>query len=376
MKKYLLTVTCIPFLVLPGHAEDQQENFLTLGSASYTAWPGAGRDREGSAPVLMFKSPDQKTIDETAEDLNVMSVVFSQNLERALGAESGDGVYYKLGIPMLLQTGGRPVEPSYIEGFGAVFNLKVPFPLVPPATAREDAKTSQMNSEWEQARRALAEGARGGSVQGASDDNSGRFNPKLVEMLKKRVLELLRNASNLRHVQPDEWVAVSFEGPPNGLNRRNGIWDGAWGVRRNFFRSSAYDAFASGTGTTTIQNKFAPTTSNEMDASSSGAAAGQGTSNPSAQSAGQPGDPSTGAITAFGSASGTAGQAKKAQSAAAAPPERMTLMTIRVKKRDVDAFAADKLTEEQFFHAAEVIKYLGPVIGNDGASEDSGLMPR
>jgi hypothetical protein len=373
MKKYLLTITCIPFLVLPGRAEDQQEKFRTWSPAAF-GWNEGGGDGEGAATVLMFKSPEQKIIDETAEDLKVMSVVFSQNLERALGAEGGEAVDYKLGIPMLLRTGGRWVEPSYIEGFGAVFNLRVPFPVVPPAKASEDAKTSQMNSEWEQARRALADGAGSGFVPGAGEEDSGRYNPKLVEVLKKRALELLRNASNLRHVQPDEWVAVTFEGPPNGVDRRNGFRAGGWGGRRGFFRTPAYNGFLSGEGTAGIQNGAAVTTEAENPASPSAATADQGIANTLTQSAGQPGNSSAVATGPPGSATSAAGPAKKAQSAADKQPERATLMTIRVKKREVDAFAADKLTEEQFFHAAEVTKYLGPVIGNDEASENFGLM--
>jgi hypothetical protein len=255
-----------------------------------------------------------------------------------------------------------------------VFNLKVPFPVVPPPTAREDAKSSQMNSEWDQARRTLAEGASGEFSQEASDDNSGRYNPKLVEVLKKRAIELLRNASHLRHVEADEWVVVTFEGPPNGVNRRNGLADGPWGVRRNFFRRPRLDAFAPTTAV--AQDDPAAPTSNQMNATQPGGTGGQGTANPLAQSTGQAANSAGDGTAAAGLDSGTAGSGKKTQSSAAAPPERITVMTIRVKKKDVDAFASDKVTEEQFIHNAEVVKYLGPVAGNDGENGGSDLLTR
>jgi len=40
---------------------------------------------------------------------------------------------------------------------------------------------------------------------------------------------------------------------------------------------------------------------------------------------------------------------------------RVTMMTIRAKKANADAFAAGKISEEQFAKEAEVGAYLGPV---------------
>ena len=57
------------------------------------------------------------------------------------------------------------------------------------------------------------------------------------------------------------------------------------------------------------------------------------------------------------------------QQAAPQSPARATIMTIRVKKRDADAFAANKMSEDQFFHAAEIASYLGPVIVNRAGSD-------
>jgi hypothetical protein len=51
-------------------------------------------------------------------------------------------------------------------------------------------------------------------------------------------------------------------------------------------------------------------------------------------------------------------------------------MAIRIKKRDADAFAANKMSEDQFFHAAEITSYLGPVIVNRAASEYLRLQAR
>ena len=294
------------------------------------AWTADGRDGKSTVAVVTFKTPDQGTLDETATDLNILSFIFSQNLERALGGERGEAGDYKLGIPMLLQTGGRAVEASYVEGFGALFNLKVRFPLVPPAITDKDTQTNQTDSEWDQARRALA-GATQSDLRRANPyEKARRFDPRLVETLKKRVIELLRNASHLRHVQPDEWVAVTFSGPPNVFRPRGGVGSDSGGI--GDVGSGAIDEQP------------------------------QGTSDSSSQSA-KPDEALAGP--------GKLNQPRRISASAPQVPSRMTVLTIRIKKRNADALEANKMSEDDFFHSAEITSYLGPIVANGVASDYS-----
>jgi hypothetical protein len=48
------------------------------------------------------------------------------------------------------------------------------------------------------------------------------------------------------------------------------------------------------------------------------------------------------------------------------PPQRQTILTLRMKKENADAFTANKLSEEEFLQAAEATTYLGPSVQNDG----------
>ncbi len=318
---------------LPGQPGYSVGLVVPQGGSTTSWWREDARDGEGAASVLTFKAPDQKTVDETAEDLNILSLIFSRHLERALGEEGGERGEFKLGIPMLLQTGGRWVDASYVEGFGAVFSLKVRFPLVPAASSNKDTQNSQKDSEWEQARRALAGGATDSDARRQDPyERARRYNPNLVETLKKRVLELLKNASNLRHVQSDEWVVVTFAGPPNVVAQ----------PAAGFMGSATLDGGAGtgGGGAGALPEQPSPNAAT--------------TSNPFGS---QP------AIT--GSSAGV----MAGRQAAPQTPARATLMTIRVKKRDADAFAANKMSEDQFFHAAEIASYLGPVVVNRAASD-------
>ncbi len=366
MKKYIIVLTWLGLIVSWPRATEAQTSPQTTGGAlpieespdqpgnqSYgaayggyswaespttlSAWRADARNGEGPVSIVTFKSPDQKTLDETAEDLNILSLIFSKHLERALGEEGGERGEYKLGIPMLLQTEGRWVEASYLEGFGAVLNLKVRFPLVPPAAATNDTQSSQKDSEWEQARRALAGGSETDARRQNPYERARRYSPTLVETLKKRVIQLLRNASNLRHVQPDEWVAVTFAGPPNVVaHPGSGIV---------------------GTGSGGIGGTGSASTQEQTDA----------LADPS-QTSSIP----VGGENPFGSQPALNGRIRgqrNGQQAGTQTPERATVMTIRVKKRDADAFAANKISEDQFLHAAEITGYLGPVMVNRGASD-------
>ena len=178
---------------------------------------------EGNVSVTVFGKPDQKRVDEMAEDMRILAYLFWKNLERAVAGDSPD---FKLGIPMLLKDNGHSVEASYLEGFGVVLSLRVGFHLV----ARPGVGGGQVAvpgvSEWDEARRALAGGrsrraraqANGppisSAVMACAAGSRSADSPNLVEALKKHTLALLKNASNLRHLKPDEWIVASIAGPP------------------------------------------------------------------------------------------------------------------------------------------------------------------
>jgi hypothetical protein len=137
-----------------------------------------------------------------------------------------------------------------------------------------------------------------------------------VETLKRRVLRVLKNGSNLRHVNPDEWLVVTFSGP-GSINSEQ--------VNDNDEHSQAQPADAQpeivGRNPDKVPRlspwvKAVPVPMEELS------------------------EPT--------------------------PSQRLTVMTIRMKKENADAFAASKLTEDEFLRAAEVTTYLGPSVPNDG----------
>lgn len=154
-------------------------------------------------------------MDEMAEDLNIFGFLVKRSLEKALGGEAPE---MRMGVPMLLESGGRHVHASYIEGFGALFSLSVRTPIVAPPSAAAKSEYPDAPSEWDKARAALYGGDAAADQlewSEASVLKAEHYDAKLVDILKKQVLESLKSAGNLRHVKPDEWIVVTITGSPN-----------------------------------------------------------------------------------------------------------------------------------------------------------------
>ena len=252
--------------------------------------------------LTFFETPSPKTSDEIAEDMQTLSYLLARNLERASADDSAD---YKLGIPILLGGEGRSVQASYIEGFGQLFKVSVRFPVVAPSGEETSSPRPARTSEWEEARRALSGsqapfGGPGGTWEGNHFSAAEPYDAKLVVTLKQRILESLKNASNLRHLKPDEWIVVTVVGAPS---------PGPMARRANRAGSSA----ESGSAGATEDGAFA-----------------------------------------YGSAARGGGLGEPDSA-------RATIMTLRVRMSSAQAYASEKLSDEQFAKQAEIATYLGPV---------------
>jgi hypothetical protein len=291
----------------PGQNFFSAENYQIL-PGRYVQEPGATGESVG--PLIAFTQQDTKTLDELAEDLNIFGFIVKRNLEKAVGEETPQ---VKLGVPMWLESGGRRIHASYIEGFGALFNLRVGVPIVEPPHSEAKSEPPKEPSEWEKARSALYGGGQQLFVQQRwaeiAASQAQHYNPRLVEILRKEVIESLRSASNLRHLKPDEWIVVTITGAPNGFETQGGA-TGVAGAAPAGLPGSAYNSL---TGSYSVGG--------------------------------------------MGSATLRAG--------------RPTMMTFRVKKSTVDAQGAKGTSNEQFAGKVEVTSYLGaesPRAGGGGGA--------
>jgi len=329
---------------------------------------GAGnRESTGPVSVLYFKDPDQKAVSETTEDLAVLSFLLSRNLEQAFASDANE---YKLGIPMLLTSGKQAVAASYIEGFGAILKIQVRFPVVGLPEGAAEIQTEKTGSEWEEARRELLADENGGAAlwdsrtqgynRGQKADGQ-RYDAKLVQTLRKRVLVLLKNGANLRHLDGNEWIIVKIVGTPNLVKPSRGL-------ARSASANMGIEERPIGDAGTINGRTFEPGTvakNSEPPNEPSGQPNAHEKSTPT-ELGGPNEDATVGPAPTKKSKKHSSSNVRIATATAdnLQTSSRPTIMTLRVKKSAVDAFAGGTLSEEQFVKQAEVATYLNPLPPN------------
>ena len=163
--------------------------------------------------VIQFSSTNQNVIQEWEEDLTVMTRLIEEALQRAADEDLTD-VPFKLGIPITLVTANRSVRPLFLEGFGALFMIKVNFPVVPPTKVDEE-KSEHAESDWDKARQEIFGRQRQLSWLGGNVESGVDYDSDQVETLTKELTEVLKNAANFRNLKPDEYVSITVFGSPN-----------------------------------------------------------------------------------------------------------------------------------------------------------------
>jgi hypothetical protein len=153
------------------------------------------------------------------EDLSVMSRILNKVTSGRGAREEHD---WAMGIALSSLGSGRRPQSIYLEGYGALFLLNVKFPLVaPPKKQAEEKKPGELpDSEWEQTKDELFGDVKVRRRHGpftepfpGPDGVKAEYRPGRVDELKKNILEALKNASNIRHVKPDESITVAVTGP-------------------------------------------------------------------------------------------------------------------------------------------------------------------
>ncbi|MFC1635539.1 hypothetical protein ACFL5Z_11915 [Planctomycetota bacterium] len=129
-------------------------------------------------------------------------------------------------------------EGIYIEGFGALFLIKVNFPLsAPPETKSEQREPKEViDSAWEQAKQDLYKtGEPTKKVESLSPD---KYDTYKVEYLKDKLITALKYAANIKKLEPDDTVVVTVKGRPTA--------EGAANVLTLRTKKSDIDAFSQG----------------------------------------------------------------------------------------------------------------------------------
>lgn len=197
------------------HAMRQAE--LAIERAADVGRSVALRFTAGPGPrALVLPGTDMKAeeADRLTEDLGVMGRILEKAIGR--GPSRGERLWFD---GMIGGMSGRGPDALYLDGFGALFLLRVDYPLVAPASPRGDKEPEATDRTWEETRRELRQGTSGDvRLWEGIDGKPGRpdwaeFDAARVEELRNALIQAFKHASNLNLPKAEETVAVTVFGP-------------------------------------------------------------------------------------------------------------------------------------------------------------------
>jgi hypothetical protein len=174
-----------------------------------------GSSGDGVPPlVLRFTQRTPEDDAATAEDLLVMTRVLENTLEKTLGEQPRER---RAGIE-IWRSGSPSARAMYLEGFGAVFMVKVYLPLLGEEPRAEAPRTNAPppDSEWEKARSQLRGHAEDpeDKPRTTGSEPASNFDAAMVDALQTALLKSLKEAANMRQLKPDDQIAVTLFGSP------------------------------------------------------------------------------------------------------------------------------------------------------------------
>ena len=171
----------------------------------------------GASSVLVIPSAEIKTeeIAQITEDMNIMSRIFQKDLQQArIGV---GGVFITTSsdpFHAVFARGKQSTQGMYLQGYGALFLMKVDFPLSPPPQAAEETKLTPKekgtDEVWSQMRDEMF------APEETRKDKNKRpekvYNAEQVNNLKTTLVKALKHAANIRCLKPDEWLVLTITG--------------------------------------------------------------------------------------------------------------------------------------------------------------------
>jgi hypothetical protein len=175
---------------------------------------GAGAKSSSRSLAIQTSDVDREKVDAIEEDLSVMARI----LQKAARSLSEDDRFKAMGLDLDSSLFGSAsgARNIYLEGHGALFLLRVEYPLVGPREKTEpNPQEPPPSSIWEEEREAFLGANQNGDHETVFTVRRGRSEPydeARVEGLKTSLLDALKHASNIRHLAPQEYVTVVVQG--------------------------------------------------------------------------------------------------------------------------------------------------------------------
>ena len=173
--------------------------------------------QSGGGGVLVIPSAQMKVENLAAitEDMNIMSRIFDKQLSQS-NVQTTRGRMYGA-INPFLGRGNRTTEAIYLEGYGALFLMKIDMLLSAPPEAQKKEKTKEEETDpvWSQMRREMYEPEE--ARRSRTDDRpKEKYDAEKVETLKTNLIKTLKHATNIQALKPEQLVILTVIGDRHG----------------------------------------------------------------------------------------------------------------------------------------------------------------
>jgi hypothetical protein len=180
--------------------------------------------RTGAAALVVpSRQMEAQSMAPLVEDLTIMSRIIQKNLgDGYLLPETSamNSLIINLTLPsqnvgprLFFPLTRRP-KSLYVGGYGALFFLQVDFPLVPPAEQAQQTGAEESDPVWSEARRSLYEAPGAGFVANAAPVEA--YSEDKVALLRSRLTAIMKHATNIRSLDPNDSVTIVVRGAPAG----------------------------------------------------------------------------------------------------------------------------------------------------------------
>ena len=265
------------------------------------------------------------------EDMQVMSHILDERFKETRRIQ---GVFTDFGD--FFGRDNRQTEAIYLQGYGVLFSMEVNFAFSPPPKPQQqqaEQTAEPVDSTWQRARQQVFSPGQFEAAEGSG--STEEYDSQMVEELKRDLITTLKHAANIRSVQPDEWVILTIIG---GGRQSGGFGSGGFMMGGMGISSGLVYGETSSGGMGGIGGRYGVSTGSSSGYGG-GMAAGRGGMGGGMGAMGDMG--AGGGFTALGETG----------------PSSATVLTIRAKKSDIDAFAKGGQDFEQFRQKVQIFTY-------------------
>ncbi len=184
--------------------------------------PLLGHSGGGAVLVVPAAELEPEDLAEITEDMTVMSRIFDNKLSQARLTTGRVGWYVEDYNPFFWRDSGT-TEALYLEGYAALFLIKVNFPLSPTPEAKEEKETQEeedIDPLWKETKQEIYAPEEAGRRR-RTDRPEEKYDAEKVAELKEALIKALKHAANIRGLTPDQSVILTVIGDQSQSGTRN-----------------------------------------------------------------------------------------------------------------------------------------------------------